>query len=67
MEKRFIFRGNAVGAAGDTENAYKTLANSVVKGLNVNGRLTLLRLALGSPLVGEITCSEVEINGSVIY
>ncbi|HYR89283.1 MAG TPA: choice-of-anchor P family protein [Terriglobia bacterium] len=92
MEKRFIFRGNAVGVAGHIqkpgeliiwvqgasalpvvggysrsnvdratfgdvlsfdsartqatgdfsarENAYKTLADSVVKGLNVNGRLT---------------------------
>jgi hypothetical protein len=92
MEKRFIFRGNAVGAAAhihrpedliiwvqgasslpviggysrstagaatfgdvlslksvrtqatgdfsDKENAYSTLANAVVKGLNVNGRLT---------------------------
>src|SRR6266850_683421 len=106
MEKRFVFRGNAVGVAGhiykpddliiwvqgasslpviggysrssvdraafgdvlsfdsvrtqatgdfsDTENAYKTLANSVVKGLNVNGRLTAdslkSLLLIGSPV-----------------
>jgi len=33
-------RTQATGDFSQTENAYKTLANSVVKGLNVNGRLT---------------------------
>src|SRR3979490_419861 len=33
-------RTQATGDLSERETAYKTLANSVVKGLNVNGRLT---------------------------
>jgi hypothetical protein len=34
---------------------------------SISRRLTLLRLALGSPIVGDVLCTEVETNGSVIY
>jgi hypothetical protein len=34
---------------------------------SVSRRLTLVRLALGSPIAGEITCSDIDTNGSVIF
>lgn len=34
---------------------------------SISRRLTLLRLALGSPIVGDVTCADIETNGSVIY
>jgi hypothetical protein len=34
---------------------------------SVSRRLTLLRLALGSEIGGDVACAEVETNGSVIY
>jgi len=34
---------------------------------SVSRRLTLLRLALGSPIGGDLACADIETNGSVIY